>query len=225
MFHRLLAIVLSHLAMASFAVADDGASGKNTVESLRQQGYSVGMITPIFGQLLALSMPKGFRPVMENTAGGQYIQESVLDGESTKKWSQMITITGAKGLASNPNATPQKLADRIAGGFKRDCPDSFSGTGLGAIKLNGHDAFGAVISCGIAVPTGEPYSESLLLFVIKGEQDYYTVQWAERGAASSFPIKFDDAKWAGRMKSLAPIKLCPIVPGESAPFPSCVSRK
>ncbi|MEI7430007.1 MAG: hypothetical protein WCL27_06085 [Betaproteobacteria bacterium] len=66
------------------------------------------------------------------------------------------------------------------------------------------------------------HSESMLLIVIKGESDYYTVQWAERGDASTTPIKLDEAKWTDRFKRLAPIKLCPIIPGERAPYPSCV---
>jgi hypothetical protein len=213
------------LATASgHALAESKAPIKNEVEAARQRGYSVKTITPIFGQLLMFSFPKGFKPAFEDLKGGQYIQESVLDGESIKKWSQMVTITGAKGLASNPNVSPQVLANKLAGGFKNACPTSFSGTALGAFKLGVHDAFAAVVSCGIANPTGERYSESMLLIVVKGLSDYYTIQWAERGAASTSPIKLDDAKWQGRLKQLAPIKLCPIVPGEAAPYPSCVEK-
>ncbi|KYC29593.1 hypothetical protein ACY05_02450 [Sterolibacterium denitrificans] len=194
------------------------------VNALRQQGYSVRTITPIFGQLVTFSFPKGFVPAFEDTKGGQYIQELVLEGENVKKWSQMVTITGAKGLASNPNVTPARFADNMAGGFKRVCPDSYTATGLGEIKFGSHDGFVAVVSCGVASPVGESYSESMLLIVIKGESDYYTIQWAERGKASKTPIKFDNAKWSGRFKKLTPIKLCPIVPGEPAPYPSCTNR-
>jgi len=224
MIRKLLALtVLSTLC--SIAPAEDNAAKLNEVDALRQQGYSVKTITPIFSQLVTFSFPKGFVPAFEDAKGGQYVQESVLEGESVKKWSQMITITGAKGLASNPNVTPTRFAGSMAGGFKRVCPDSYSATGLGEIKIGAHDAFAAVVSCGIASPTGgEPYSESLLLVVIKGENDYYTIQWAERGDASRTPIKFDNVKWTARLKKLAPIKLCPIVLGEPAPYPSCVNR-
>lgn len=156
-------------AFSSHALAQNKAPAKNEVEAARQQGYSVKTITRIFDQLLMFSFPKGFKPAFEDAKGGQYIQESVLDGESTKKWSQMLTITGAKGLASNPNISPQIFANKMAGGFKNSCPSSFSGTALGAFKLGAHDAFGAVISCGVANPAGEPYSESMLLIVVKGQ--------------------------------------------------------
>ena len=171
------------------------------------------------------SFPKGFVPAFEDTKDGSYIQESVLAGESVNKWTQMITITGAKNLAQNPNATLTRFADSVAGGFKRVCPNSFNATNLGESKFGIYSAFSAVISCGTASPTKEQYSESLLLTVIKGDKDYYTIQWAERGDASEIPIKFDNAKWTDRLKKLMPIKLCPIVPGEAAPYPSCVDRK
>ena len=223
MIRNLLALtVLS--TFCSYATAEDNSSKMNEVGALREQGYSVRTITPIFGQLVTFSFPKGFVPAFENAKGDQYIQESVLEGESVKKWSQMITITGAKGLASNPNVTPARFAGGMASGFKRVCPDSYSATGLGETKFGNHDAFAAVVSCGIAISTGEPYSESMLLIVIKGENDYYTIQWAERGGASKTPIKFEDVKWIDRMKKLTPIKLCPIIPGEKAPYPSCTNR-
>src|SRR6266498_2177126 len=115
MFLIILATIASLLITASLVLADKAAS-KNDIDSLRQQGYSIKTITPIFGQLVVFSLPKGFKPVFEDRNSSQYIQESVLDGETTKKWSQMITITGAKGLASNPNVTPQIFANKMAGG-------------------------------------------------------------------------------------------------------------
>ena len=222
---RKFAVLAVVSALCSSALTEESASPLEQVEASRQQGYSVRTITPIFSQLVTFSFPKGFVPAFEDAKGGQYIQESVLEGESVKKWSQMVTITGAKGLASNPNVTPARFAGGMAGGFKRACPDSYTATGLGEIKFGSHDGFAAVVSCGVANPVGESYSESMLLIVIKGESDYYTIQWAERGEASKTPIKFDDAKWVDRFKRLSPIKLCPIVPGELAPYPSCASRR
>lgn len=210
--------------LCSPALAGGNALPPKEVNALRQQGYSVRTIAPIFSQLVTFSFPKGFVPAFEEAKGGQYIQELVLEGESLKKWSQMVTITGTKGLASNPTLTPARIADKMAGGFKRVCPDSYTATGLGEIKFGSHDGFVAVVSCGVASPAGESYSESMLLIVIKGERDYYTIQWAERGKASKTPIKFDNAKWVDKFKRLTPIKLCPIVPGEPAPYPSCTTR-
>lgn len=178
-------------------------------------------ITPVFSQLVSYSYPKGFTAAFEDAKDNKYIQESVLTGETVQKWSQMVTLTGAKNLAATPDLTPERFAGTMAGGFKRVCPESYSAAGLGEAKLGKHDAFAAVIGCGTVGAPGEGYSETMLVLVIKGEKDYYTLQWAERGKASKTPIPFDSAKWSERLKRLAPIKLCPRVPGEKAPFASC----
>ena len=188
-------------------------------------GYSVKSITPIFSQLLVISSPQGFKTVFENARGTQYIRESVLEGENENKWTQMITITGAKDLASKPNLSPKKYAESIADGFKRACPNSFSTSSISEGKISGYDGFIAIVSCGTSPSTAGRTSESALIAVIKGESDYYTVQWAERTEPSSTPIAIDTTKWVERFKRLAPIKLCPIVPGEAAPYPSCVGSK
>ncbi|CUW39922.1 conserved protein of unknown function [Magnetospirillum sp. XM-1] len=183
------------------------------------------VVTPVFSQLVGYSVPGNFVPAAENSTAEQYIQELVLSGQTVESWTQMITLTGIKGLAANPNATPEALALRIGGGFQQACPASFQGTSFGEIKLSGHDAFALVVSCGTANVAGKPHSESALVIVIKGQADYYTLQWAERGAASKTPLAFDEAKWTGRFKNLSPIKLCPKVAGEKPPFPSCANRK
>ena len=181
----------------------------------------VRAIMPVFSQLVAFSYPRGFVPVFEEAKNGGYIQESVLKGESIQRWSQMITLTGARGLALNPDQSPLRFASGLAAGFRDACPDSFAVKSLGEFKLGRHDALASVISCGYVNGAAGARSESALVIVIKGRQDYYTLQWAERGRPSQQPLPLDDAKWSGRLKQLAPLALCPIVPGEAAPYPSC----
>ncbi|MBR0830711.1 hypothetical protein JQ596_34910 [Bradyrhizobium manausense] len=188
-----------------------------------QAPQSFRVISPIFGQLVTFSMPSNFVAAFENTKGGHYIREAVLRGESAQAWTQMITVTGEKGVSSNPGLTPEKFAGNIAGGFKAACPDSFGAKGLGTIKLGSFDAFIAVIGCGNVDSGPAKHSETALLVTVKGVADYYTIQWAERGAASDKP-KVDDEKWTARLRELRPIDLCPIVAGEKAPYPSCVNK-
>jgi hypothetical protein len=182
-------------------------------------------ISPIFSQLVMLAFPLGFKTVFEKSNGNRYIRESVLDGETVEQWSQMITVTGARGLASDPSLTPQLLVVQMGAGFKRACPETISAEGLGALKISGQDAFMGVAACGTARSDGAPHSESALLIVLKGSADYYTIQWAERGPSSDHPLAIDAQKWTDRFKALSPIKLCPRVPGEAAPYPSCLNQK
>src|ERR1700712_2392354 len=91
------------------------------------------VISPIFGQLVTFSMPQAFVVVGENTNGPSYIREAVLKGETASRWTQMLTVTGAKGLVANPKLTPETFAASIAGGFKSACPDTFGAKGVGPV--------------------------------------------------------------------------------------------
>lgn len=188
-----------------------------------QVPQSFRVISPIFGQLVSFAMPSRFVVAFENTKAGHYIREAVLKGETPQAWTQMITVTGEKGASSNPNASPETFAGSIATGFKSACPDSFAAKGLGNARFGGADAFVAVIGCGRLDSGDAKHSEIALLIAIRGASDYYTVQWAERGPAIDKP-PVDDEKWPTRLRDLLPINLCPIVPGEAAPYPSCVSK-
>jgi hypothetical protein len=217
---RILGLVAA-LASGTSAFAE-GKDAIGAVDKLRDKGYSVTSITPIFGQLLKMSYPRGFVPVLEKTKADFYVQESVPTGESTNGWTQMITVTGRKDLASKPDVTPKAVLNAMAGGFKHACPSSYAVVLLSETRLNGSDAAVAVVSCGVSPTTAGKMSESALIAVVKGQTDVYTVQWAERAARSDMPMQIDVGKWQDRFKALNPIKLCPIVPGEKAPYPSCV---
>ena len=145
----------------------------------------------------------------------------MLRGENVQNWTQMITVTGAKDIASKPEVTAKAYLNNMAGGFKRACPASFGAQIINENKVSGFEAIAAVVSCGVSPTTGGKTSETALMVVIKGQADIYTVQWAERASPSQVPIRADIWKSSDRYKMLGPLKLCPIVPGEQAPYPSC----
>src|SRR3954470_18435939 len=93
------------------------------------------VISPIYSQLVRFSMPSNFAVVYENGNADNYIREAVLKGETVNAWTQMITVTGAKGLARNRQVTPESFAAAIASGFKKACPDTFDAKPLGATKF------------------------------------------------------------------------------------------
>ena len=142
-----------------------------------------------------------------------------MKGETAQQWTEM---TGAKGLATSPGATAEQLARWIATEYMQACPDTYAATGSGA-SIGGHDAFVGVAGCGKVGRGAHVGSEAALIVVIKGNADIYTLQWAERGAASGKP-DVEHTRWQDRLKQLAPIRLCAIVPGEKAPYPSCVGK-
>lgn len=206
------------------AIKQTNKESRSGIEDLREQGYIVKNISPIFGQLVLFNFPKNFKVAYENTQGTKYTRESVLEGETVNHWSEMLTITGRKGLAENANLNPQKIIESIASGFKNACPDSFSAKGLSSVTINGNDAFIALLGCGTVSSEGDAHSEAAMIVAIKGASDYYTIQWAERKAPSNQPLIYNEAAWIDRFKKINPIKLCAIVPGEVAPYPSCINQ-
>jgi len=193
--------------------------------SSQGQGYKAKLTIPIFGQIVMFSFPKGFTPISEKKNNFQYLQESVLAGETGDQWSQMITVTGLKGASSNEKLTPEIYADLFADLFKKACPTSFSIEKLTDAKIDGYKASSMMVSCGEVIQSKVPsYSESTLLVVIKGETDYYTIQWAERGSPSRVAIKYDESKWKHRVKALDPINLCPNTPGQPIIGVDCTAK-
>lgn len=208
------------IGLSSSAIAGS-ADPPPSIDGLRDKGYSVTSVTPIFSQLLKMSYPRGFVPTFEKANPASYIQESVPRGEDVTNWKQMITLTGYKDLAAKPNMTPKAFLNGMAAGFQRACPNSYGVKLLSEAKLSGFDAAVAVVSCGVSPTTAGKTSESALIAVLKGQADVYTIQWAERGTPSNVPIQIDVSKWQERFNLLNPIKLCPIIAGEKAPYPSC----
>ena len=239
--------ILLHLCLATWiclsAVAQDntkpgtdesrqpGSAGSKPLGCSSGQGYALqpgkptSAITPIFSEIVMSPCPDGFHPAYQNTNGGHYILEMVLKGETVDQWTQMVTVTGVQGSVDNQNATARSRLDLNANVFRHACPDTFAAKPLGSTTVSGHEAYLAWISCGSTTRGGRAHSESGLIVSIKGTQDYYTIQWAEIGPASSQPLTFDEAKWGNRLEKMKPMKVCPIVPGEPGPYPSCLNRK
>ena len=207
------------LACHGVSHAEDAAQLQSYLKT-----HAVASITPIFSQLLRVQLPAGYSTVYEDTRGAHYIHEAVLNGENVDNWSRMFTITGFRDLASKPAVTPKSYAGSIAAGFQRACQPSFSAQLIDEVQIDGVDMVALVASCGISPTKNGKRSETALIIALKGSSDYYTVQWAERGAPSATPRAIDVAHWREKYQQLLPIKLCARVAGEAAPYPSCVNQ-
>ncbi len=192
--------------------------------ALAQTAATARLATPVFSQLVAFSLPPEFKstkPTYEKNSGSFYLREQVPEGETLARWSRMLTLSGTRGLAANPDVTPQKLLARMTLDFQRNCPDTFSTNAPGQQKIDGYDAYEVIVSCGRVQSDKQVYGLAAVMLTVKGARDYYTLQWTERGHDSAQPPPIDSAYWARQLARLSPIRLCPIVPGESAPYPSC----
>ena len=216
----LLACVAS--CVCSFAAAQGDAKA-GTIDFSKLKPSEI--VIPIFSEIVVVPYLDGFVGAYEHTNGAFFIHEEVLRGETVDQWTQMRTTTGKQGLSSDANLTPKLFTEHIAANFKRACPDTFSINEIGSTTVSGDDAFVTWASCGTVGSTGSAHSESTLIVGVKGTVDYLSIQWAERGPASSQPIVYDGTKWGERLKKLSSVKICPRVPGEAAPYPSCVDKK
>src|SRR5579862_8637170 len=184
------------LALAIAVLAVPAAASPNVV-----------VTSPIWSQIVSFAMPHGFVTNFEKTTGAHYQREAVPKGESGDKWTQMITVTGERGIASQAGLTPELFAQNMASGFKRACPESFNAKPIGDGQTSGYASFTAILSCGTSPTTGGATSESAIVLVVAGKKDYYTIQWAVRTAPSAGPMNLDAAAWKARLAKLQPIEI------------------
>ncbi|MBV8491199.1 MAG: hypothetical protein JO199_11785 [Candidatus Eremiobacteraeota bacterium] len=164
--------------------------------------------SPIWSQTVAFTLPSGFVTKWEKTSGDHYQREAVPSGQTVDEWTQMVTVTGEKGLATVKGATPLIFAEEIAKGFKKACPGSFNTKALEGDWVPGYKTFAAVVSCGQSPMTNGATTETAAIVVIAGKKDYYTIQYATRTKPpSASPIDLDTAAWTARLKRLMPMSV------------------
>lgn len=181
-------------------------------------------ILPVFHQLVAFSLPAPFKLAFEETRKGFYTREHVPVGETVDEWTRMIRLTGNQDLAHNRDASPQAYLQALARGFQLHCPDTYVQLELGPQAGIAEPSFVTVASCGRVTSGGKAHSETAVMLAIKGTDDYYTLQWVERGRDSAHPLALDSRYWTSKLAQLGPVRLCPMLPGEAAPYPSCAAR-
>jgi hypothetical protein len=179
------------------------------------------VVTPVFHRLVAFSLPAPFKPAFERTTGNIYVREHVPEGETVDEWSRLITLSGVQGMAYSREATLQNYLQALARGFQRHCPDTYVALDLGPQPLVQEPSFATVVSCGRVTSGGKARSETSVMLAIKGADDFYVLQWTEKGPDSAHPPALDGKQWSARLAQLGPVKLCPIVPREGPPYPSC----
>lgn len=181
------------------------------------------IIAPVFAQLITGPLPDGFVAAFENATETGYINESVLVGETLENWTQLITLTGAKGLAQGDTPTGALgFADYLAGQYKGACPTSNVAEQFEVPSIKGaRESFMGYLSCGSV--NGGAQSESMVFLVMVGAEDIYTLQWAEHAPADDQGVAYSAEKWGPRLDvMLSAARLCEILPNESAPYPSCI---
>lgn len=109
----------------------------------------------------------------------------------------------------------EAIAVRFLDGYRQACAVEVEAVPMPPIRDPGARAsFGAYMGC--AHVSGTDLSEEMVILVMVGAQDSYTLQWSERG-----PARAAFGRWRPRLDSLSSAHLCTPAPGEAAPYPSC----
>ncbi|MBT9610553.1 MAG: hypothetical protein IV110_10970 [Aquabacterium sp.] len=214
---KLSAVTLTLFAATAIA-ADEMSS---MIERARSSGAIITSITPIFNQLLSYRIPAGFKAASEKVDGDQYQKMLTISSEIEpfQPPSQLISISGSRGLTAIPGLNSDKYVNVLAGVSKGICLGLFNVYPLHKMMISyRYEASASVIACSRG--KDGRYSESLVI-AIRGERDYYTIIWEEKSTPSNTLTTFDKEKWLEKFLTLSPIKLCAIVPGERSPYASC----
>src|SRR5215475_3450562 len=163
------------------------------------------VVVPVFHRLLAFTLPAPFKMSFERTTGNIYVREHVPEGENTDEWTRMISVSGVQGMSYNAAATLPAYLQALARGFQRHCPDTYVALDLGPQPVAKESSFASVASCGRVSSGGKGHSESTVMLAIKGPDDFYVLQWTERGRDSSHPLPLDGKYWSGRLAQLGPV--------------------
>ncbi|HXZ59346.1 MAG TPA: hypothetical protein VEG26_04135 [Steroidobacteraceae bacterium] len=212
------------LTIASYLLVLAAGAPAPGADAPSRPGATQRVITPVFHRLVAFSLPAPFKLQFERTTGNIYVREHVPEGETVDEWSRMITLQGVQGMAYNPEATPQGYLKALARGFQRHCPDTFVALDLGSQPIAREPSFATVVSCGRVSSGGKAHSETSVMLAINGSDDFYALEWTERGPDAGHPLTLDGRYWTARLAQLGPVQLCPIVPGEGPPYASCSAR-
>jgi hypothetical protein len=175
-------------------------------------------VTQVYDQIIAYDLPEGFAPAYENEQGGSYIQEAIQQGESLDGWTQMVTLTGARGQAA---ADQIAVLNNIAAGYEAACPSSFGAAMLTEVAVPGAGP-GLAVWLGCGTVAGAGYGEAMVAVITAGSQDLYTLQWAIRFNPNPEPARYSPGVWDPRLAALIDgFRLCDPVAGEGPPYPSC----
>lgn len=191
--------------------------------ALPAQAQDALQVAPVFSQIVTFPLPDGFAPAFEDANASGYLNEAVLAGETVQAWSQMITLSGAKGLVSDdPVYDAATMAAYLGKLYTGACPEGYAETAFDPPQISGARAVHAgYLSCA-ALPDSAQ-SESMVFLVMVGVADVYTLQWAEHATPSVSPIPYAPAIWDSRLTHLAATaRLCDPVAGEGPPYPSCI---
>lgn len=178
------------------------------------------MAVPVYGAMLELGMPAGWKLAHEEATKAQYIAEFIPAGQRLDDWQDMITVQGFRGLGEHSGLTGKIFLRRIAEGFNRTCPGQVLGFGSSERQIDGRPAALALLGCAkLSANFKQPWrSEYAVYIAVTAGPDLVLIQKARRGPALPLDRSpLQGAELESFLAPLQPIKLC----SRSAANPRC----
>ncbi|MBB5685205.1 hypothetical protein [Sphingobium boeckii] len=173
----------------------------------------VGMTLGLYGKVLTFDMLRNFVPVFKAQNERQFLFEFAPDGETSERWSRLVTVTSVKGggAARLDNAA---LAARLfrneagcaAGFFYKVLETRDLGSGLSMAMIS--KGCGKVAANAYPGAVGNSGEQNLVLHY-RDAQNVYSVQYAIRGkgfAPATPPIP--DAAARAQLAKFGTVRLC-----------------
>lgn len=203
---RGLAAGLVFLLAAAAGAADlpAGAGGKPSPGAVR-------LAIPIYGSIVQMSLPAGWKLAHEQASQAQYLSEYLPSGQRLENWQEMITVQGFRGLGERAGMSRKVFLRRIAEGFNQTCPGQVLGFSLGERQIDGRPASLALMGCAsLGGKLAQPErSEFALYIAFTLGSDLVLIQKARRGprlAPDRPPLQ--GAELEAFWTMLQPIRVC-----------------
>lgn len=123
---------------------------------------------------LLVTLPQGFKVVMNESRKGLNMQEWVPAGETVQNWTEMVTI---QIFLNRADLDPVRFLGLMEKQWAEACRGS-SATLVTVGKVNGYAAATSLLRCPLLTQTGRP--ETTMFRAIKGNDSFYLVQRAVR---------------------------------------------
>ncbi|MBK6491408.1 MAG: hypothetical protein IPF97_06815 [Sphingomonadales bacterium] len=207
------------LAMATPAIAqvEEGPAIKPAADAMREAwrqspAKPVAITVPLFGRIMKFDMIRGFVPAYKAQNARQFIFEFLPDGETFDNWTQMVTVTGAKGPGADTR-NDLELAAAILGN-PAGCAKSPFYRALGSAKtVDGVSQVMVTKGCAATASGAYPGAtssrgEQSLILHFRDAQNTYSLQFAVRRSFLNGQPPIADKAAAGTLAQFGRVRLC-----------------
>ncbi len=176
--------------------ATDAASAMRDIWKT-QTVADLAVVQEVWSRTLGFTLPRPFVPAFRSIARGTYLAEFIPDGQTVANWTRMVTASGSLG-AGAAHLSDAELANAL---FDRGSCQGRVFRDLGASPAPIVSRRTLIIGCGAA---GQAGSERAVIAFFRDTENSWTVQYAERGAATAT----FEARAVASLAALAPFVTC-----------------